>query len=68
MSTQVLKEIRSRIDAETRSPQVIYSELQAIGAQMVVMRVLSREQVVRFCAGLIKLYDQLRPKEAQDEN
>lgn len=68
MPTQVLKEIKSKIDAETRPPQVIYSELRAMGVQMMLMNAISREQVVAFCAGLIKLYDQLKPKPQQDTN
>lgn len=62
MPTQILKEIRSKIDAETRSSQELYMELRNTGLQMVFTNRISREQVVGFCADLIKLYDQLKPQ------
>ena len=63
MPAQILKEIKSRIDAETRTPQDIYMGLRNTGLQMIFTHSVSREQVVSFCAGLIKLYDQLKPQQ-----
>lgn len=62
MPTQILKDIKNRVEEETRSPQQIYSELRFAGAQMMLTNTITRGQVVGFCAGLIKLYDMLSPK------
>lgn len=63
MPTQILKEIKSRIEEETRQPQELYSELRMLGMQMVLTQTLTKAQVVGFCSDMIKLYDALRPKE-----
>lgn len=68
MPTQVLKEIKSRIDAETRSWPTLFSEMKIMVAQMLFMRTLTKDQVVAFCADMIKMYDQLSKKDAQDKN
>ena len=65
MPAQILKEIKSRIDAETRTPQDIYMGLRNTGLQMIFNHSVSSEQVVSFCAGLIKLYDQFKPQQQE---
>lgn len=61
MQEQLLTDIKSRLAAETRPPEQIYAALKASGVQMMMTNTLSREQVIGFCAGLIKLYEQLSP-------
>ena len=65
MQEQILKEVRSRLEADTRSPQQLLPALQFLGMQMFMemakSRTLHHEQVVDFCAGLIKLFADLSP-------
>ena len=65
MQAQILKEVEKRLEADSRSPQELLPALQFLGAQMFMQmmksRTLSHEQVVGFCAGLIKLYADLTP-------
>lgn len=65
MQAQMLKEVESRLAADTRSPQELCPALQFLGMQMFMemakSRTLHHDQVVNFCAGLIKLYSDLSP-------
>lgn len=65
MRAQLLKEIKSRLESDSRSPQELCQALQFLGMQMFLdmskTRTLKHEQVVSFCAGLIKLYADLTP-------
>lgn len=65
MRAQLLREIKSRLESDSRSPQELCQALQFMGMQMFMQmmksRTLTHEQVVGFCAGLIKLYADLQP-------
>lgn len=59
----LLKELKAKIESEHRSSAEIYMGLKQAGTQLIwqmsVTRTLSRDIVIAFCAGLIKLYLQL---------
>lgn len=58
----LLKDIKSRIEEDTRPSEQIYAHIKSLGVQMVVTNSLNRETVVAFCAGLIRLYQNLTEK------
>lgn len=59
----LLKDLRTRIEAENHTPMEIYTGLKQMGLQMFFMKTLSRDMVITFCAGLIKLYSQLKEEQ-----
>ena len=62
MAAQILKEIKARIEGDTRKPEQLYNELRGLGAQMVLTNTLTRDQVIHFCSAMISLYKRLQPK------
>lgn len=66
MSTQILKEIKSRIEEETRTYPELYTELKFVVGEMMFFRSLNKAQVVACCSNLIKIYELLQPKKTQE--
>ena len=60
MAAQILREIKVRIEGETRKPEQLYSELRSLGAQMVLTNTLTKDQVVHFCSAMVSLYLRLK--------
>ncbi|MBP3730033.1 MAG: hypothetical protein J6I40_01010 [Mailhella sp.] len=58
----LLEEIKERIEKETRQPRELYSGLKQMGAAMFFSNTMSKEQVIMFCAAMIKLYLSLTEK------
>ena len=58
MVTQILKEIRVRLEGETRKPATLYKELYGIAGHMMLMGTLTKDEVVKFCSNMISMYEQ----------
>ena len=59
----LLKQIQTKIEEDTRSSEEIYSMLKQLGTYMFMTNTLSRDNVILFCSSLIKLYLNLKLKE-----
>ena len=62
---QLLKELRRRIDHETRSSQELYASIRQLGMTMFLTNTMGRENVLMFCTAMLKLDHNLA--EAQKE-
>lgn len=60
---ELLKEIQKEAESNKLGLPETYQSLKAMGIQMFMTNTMSRQQVVGFCGGMIKLYQALKPKE-----
>ena len=58
----MLDAIRGRIEKEARQPRELYAEIKQMGAGMFFTNTMSKEQVIAFCADMVKLYLALTDK------
>ena len=56
---QLLKELKRRIDAETRPSTELYASLKQSGSYMIVTNTMNKDLVLSFCAAMLKLYENL---------
>lgn len=60
---QLLDEIKEATEKDVRDLGSVYGSLKAMGVQMFMTNSMTKEQVIAFCSGLIRLYEGLKPKE-----
>lgn len=53
---ELLNAIKERIGKEARQPKELFAELKRMGAAMFFTNTMSRDQVIAFCADMLKLY------------
>ena len=58
----MLDAIKERIGKESRPPRELYAELKQMGMAMFFTNTMSKEQVIAFCADMVKLYLSLTDK------
>ena len=56
----LLNAVRERMEKEGRTPKELYGEMKQMGAAMFFTNTMSREQVIAFCADMLKLYLDLK--------
>lgn len=57
---EILKEIQSKLENDTRTPQEMYSMLKQLGLYMFTTNTISKDNVVLFCSTLLGMYDKLK--------
>ena len=57
---ELLDAVRERIEKEGRTPKELYAELKQMGLMMFMSNTMSRDQVIAFCADMLKLYLDLK--------
>ena len=63
----LLDAIRDRAGKEARTPKELYGEMKQMGAAMFFTNTMSKEQVIAFCADMLKLYTELSRRNNADE-
>ena len=56
---ELLKELRRRVEQETRPSEQLYATMRQLGLQMFLTNTMGRETVLTFCAAMLKLYENL---------
>ena len=57
---ELLDAVKERIGKEGRTPKELYGEIKQMGAAMFFTNTMSRDQVIAFCADMLKLYFDLK--------
>ena len=57
---ELLNAVRERIGKEPRLPKELYAELKQMGLMMFMSNTMSKDQVIAFCADMLKLYLDLK--------
>ena len=60
---QLLKELKRRIENESRPPEQLYSSLKQSGAYMFMTNTMNKDLVLSFCAAMLKLFNHLSAKQ-----
>lgn len=58
----LLKEIKTRIEKNEDSPEVMYAETKVILMKMYFTNTLNKDDIVKVCSDLIGLYYKLKEK------
>ena len=56
----MLEAVKERIGKEQRQPKELYTELKQMGMAMFFTNTMSKDQVIAFCADMLKLYLDLK--------
>lgn len=59
---ELLNAVKERIGKEARQPKELYAELKQMGLMMFMSNTMSKDQVIAFCADMLKLYISLTEK------
>lgn len=59
---EILEEIRTRTEADTRSIPELMTHLRAVGWNMFISNTISHEATVSFCSALIRVFLLTREK------
>lgn len=57
---ELINAVRERIEKESRQPKELYGEIKQMGLMMFMSNTMSRDQVIAFCADMLKLYLDLK--------
>jgi hypothetical protein len=63
----LLDAIKERAGKEKRQPKELYGEMKQMGLMMFMSNTMSKDQVIAFCADMLKLYISLTEKTGEKE-